>query len=78
MKFISTLRTWVALVLAVLIVFYSFNFVPRYTNILATRSTTVKIFDWILNIAISLIVIYLVLTIIVFLYRVIFIKKDTK
>lgn len=73
--FISTKRGVVSVVLALLLEFYAFNFVPRNINIIVTRSLTRQIFDYILNFAIFFIVIYLLVTLIVYISRKFFAKK---
>ena len=60
--FISVRRAIIAAVLALLSEFYAFNFIPRNIAILATRSLSIQIGDYIFNFLIFFIVFYLVLT----------------
>lgn len=62
MKLISLKRVIVSSVISIALEFYSFNFVPRNINILATRSVYVQIFDYILNFVIFFLIIYLLIS----------------
>jgi len=68
MNFISKSRIATSLVVSAIFVFISMNFNPRNVNILATRSLGVVILDYIFNIVLFFVVIYLVLSAIMFLY----------
>lgn len=75
MKFYSTKRFNLALTLAIINIIYIFNFVSLYVNILESRSLGRQIIAYILNIAISTVIIYLVLTFFVYFYAFITRKK---
>lgn len=62
--FFSTKRSIWSAVAALALEFYAFNFVPRNINIIATRTLTVKILDYILNFVIFFVVIYLAVTLV--------------
>jgi hypothetical protein len=73
--FISIKRGMISAVLSVLFEFYSFNFVQRNINILATRSLSRQVADYVLNFLVFFIVIYLVLTLGAYLIKKIFPKS---
>jgi hypothetical protein len=60
--FFSIRRGIIAAVLAIVVEFYAFNFVPRNIAIMATRSLAVQKVDYVINFLIFFIVFYLVLT----------------
>lgn len=67
--FISLKRAIWSAVGAVIVVFYAFNFVPRNINIVATRSLSVQILDYIFNFLMFFVAIYLAVTIIVYIIK---------
>lgn len=68
--FLSKQRAiWSAMV-AIIFVFYCFNFVPRNINILATRGLIVQILDYILNFLIFFVIAYLAVTLITYIIKV--------
>lgn len=73
--FFSKKRVWTAAILSLVLIFYFFNFVQRNVDIIETRSMTRKIFDYGLNFAIFFVVIYLVLTLLIYLYKLVVTKK---
>jgi hypothetical protein len=73
--FISISRGIISAVLSVLLVIFSFNFVQRDINILATRTLSRQIFDYVFNFLIFFIVIYLVITLGTYLIKKIFPKS---
>jgi hypothetical protein len=60
--FISIRRAIIAAVLAAVLEFYAFNFIPRNIAIMATRSPSVQKVDYLINFLLFFIVFYLVLT----------------
>jgi putative effector of murein hydrolase LrgA (UPF0299 family) len=66
---LSVKRVVISAVLSVLLEFYAFNFVPRNVSIIATRSFSRQIFDYVLNFVIFFIVIYLVITLVTHLLK---------
>jgi len=70
--FVSKLRLIVTGIISVLLEFYAFNFVPRNTNIVASRTLGMQIFDYILNFVIFFVVIYLVFCLLTYLYQKLF------
>lgn len=66
---ISSKRTIWSAILAVILDFYAFNFIPRNVNIIATRTPIVRLLDYLLNFIIFFLVIYIILTIIYYLVR---------
>lgn len=75
MKFYSAKRFNSALILGIINIIYIFNFVSVYVNILESRSLGRQILAYILNIAISTVIIYLGLTLFIYLYNLITQKK---
>lgn len=73
--FLSKNRAIISAIAAVLLVFYSFNFVARNVNIVASRTLGIQIADYVLNFAIFFIIIYLVLFAIAFFAKSIKSKK---
>lgn len=73
--FLSTKRAIWSAVTAIIFVFYCFNFVPRNINIIATRTLTVKILDYILNFVIFFVAIYLAVTLITYIVKLFLPKK---
>lgn len=67
--FISLKRAIWSAVGAIIVDFYAFNFVPRNINIIATRSLSVQILDYIFNFAMFFAAIYLIVTLIVYLIK---------
>lgn len=67
--FFSTKRAIGAGVAAILAEFYAFNFVPRNINIIVTRTSVIKILDYIVNFLIFFVVAYLILTLIAYLIK---------
>lgn len=67
--FFSAKRTIWSAVAALVVIFYAFNFVPRNINIIATRTLTVKILDYIFNFLMFFVAIYLAITLIVFIIK---------
>lgn len=70
--FISKPRGVVAGILSMLLVFYAFNFVPRNTNIVASKPRGIQIFDYILNFIFFFVVVYLVSCLFSYLYQKLF------
>lgn len=70
--FVSKSRVIVTTVLSILFVFYAFNFVARNTNIIASKTLGVQVFDYALNFVIFFVVIYLALCLLSFIYQKIF------
>jgi len=66
--FLSKTRAIASAVLAILFVIFAMNFVGRNIGILAARSTGRIIFDYALNIIIFFIVIYLLITFLMFIF----------
>jgi len=60
--FISVRRGIIAAVLALLLEFYAFNFIPGNIAIMATLSPAIQKVDYLINFLIFFIVFYLVLT----------------
>jgi len=54
---------------AIIVDFYAFNFVPRNINIIATRSLSVQILDYIFNFLMFFAAIYLAVTLIVYFIK---------
>lgn len=73
--FISEKRGIISAVLALILDFYAFNFVPRNINIIATRTLLVKIADYAFNFILFFVVFYLILTLIAYLAKKFFPKK---
>jgi len=73
--FISIKRGIISAVLSLLLEFYTFNFVPRNIGIMATRSLSRQIGDYMLNFLVFFIVFYLVLTLGAYLIKKIFPKS---
>jgi len=73
--FLSKIRAIISAILAVLLVFYAFNFVPKNVNIVASRSLGRQIFDYVLNFVIFFVVAYLVFYLISFLVKIFRSKK---
>ncbi len=73
--FISIKRGIISAVLSLLLEFYAFNFVARDVRIIASRSFSRQIFDYLLNFVVFFIVFYLVLTLIAYLIKKIFPKS---
>lgn len=73
--FLSKNRAIISAVAAVLLVFYTFNFVAKNVNIVASRTLGIQIADYVFNFLIFFIVIYLVLYVIAFLAKSIKSKK---
>ena len=73
--FISIKRGIISAVLSLLLEFYTFNFVPRNIDIIATRSLSRQIGDYVLNFLVFFIVFYLVLTLGAYLIKKIFPKS---
>lgn len=73
--FFSKKRVWAAAILSLVLIFYFFNFVQRNVDIIETRSMGRRIFDYGLNFAIFFVVIYLVLTLLIYLYKLVVTKK---
>jgi len=71
-NFISRRRIAISLIISAVFVFVSMNFNPRNVNILASRSLSVVILDYVLNILLFFVVIYLVLSAVMFLYHKVF------
>jgi K+-sensing histidine kinase KdpD len=67
--FISVRRGIIAAVLALLLEFYAFNFIPRNISIMASRSPAIQKVDYLINFLIFFIVFYLVLTLAVWLSK---------
>lgn len=68
--FLSKQRAIWSAVVAIIFVFYCFNFVPRNINILATRGLIVQILDYILNFLIFFVIAYLAVTLITYIIKV--------
>jgi len=66
--FLSKKRALWSLVLSVGLVIFAMNFVERSIKILANRTTGRIIFDYALNIVIFFIVIYLLITFLMFVF----------
>jgi hypothetical protein len=62
MMFISVRRGIISAVLAVVLEFYAFNFVPRNIAVMATRSPAIQKVDYLFNFLIFFIAFYLVMT----------------
>jgi hypothetical protein len=73
--FFSKKRVWAAVILSLALIFYFFNFVQRNIDIIETRSIARKIFDYGLNFAIFFVAIYLALTLLIYLYKLVVTKK---
>ena len=78
MKFFSSKRFNVALVLATLFVIYLFNFVTVYSNTIASRSLGRQVADYVLNILILTAALYLIIAFFAYLYSLTLGKKSTK
>jgi exosortase/archaeosortase family protein len=76
MKFFSSKRSRLALVLATLFVIYLFNFVPIYSSIINSRSLGRQVADYALNIIIFTACFYLIISFLTYLYSVVFNKKS--
>ena len=76
MKFFSSKRSRLALVLATLFVIYLFNFVPIYSSIINSRSLGRQVADYALNIIIFTACLYLIISFLAYLYSVVFNKKS--
>ena len=72
--FFSIKRSLAAGIVSVVIVIYCFNFIPKYSAILATRTLGRQIADYCLNFLIFFVAIYLFLTLIIYLIKLL-IKK---
>jgi hypothetical protein len=72
--FVSKSRGIISSILALVLIFYAFNFIPRNINIIATRSLGRQIFDYLLNFLIFFIVIYSVSSLFSFIYKKLFKK----
>lgn len=70
--FISKSRLIIAGIISPIFVFYAFNFVPRNTNIIASRTLGKQIFDYILNFVIFFVIIYLIFCLLTYLYQKLF------
>ena len=68
-KLISKLRVIFSLILSALVVFYAFNFSPRNANIIASRSAGQQVFDYTLNFVFFFVVIYIISSVIIYLYQ---------
>lgn len=66
---ISKSRSIASLAASVLIVILSFTFVPRDIAILAARTPTRQVLDYILNFILFFVVIYVLLTILAFIIK---------
>lgn len=73
--FISKTRAAISAITVALLVFYSFNFVPKNVNIAASKSIGRQIFDYVLNFLIFFVVAYLVFYLISFLIKIFRSKK---
>lgn len=71
----SRKRLWWSVAGAIILEFYAFNFVPRNVNIIATRTLSVKIFDYVFNFLIFFIAIYLLAFVVSFLGKIFSGKK---
>jgi len=66
--FLSKKRAIVSAVLSIILVIFAMNFVERNVKILAEATTARIIFDYFLNIVIFFIVIYLLITFLMFIF----------
>ena len=66
--FISKMRAIISAILSIILVIFAMNFVERNIEILANRTTGRIIFDYALNIIIFFIVIYLLITFLMFIF----------
>lgn len=62
-------RIMISSVFSAILVFYSFNFIPRNVSIIASRSLGRQIIDYILNFVLFTVVIYLALSLISFILK---------
>lgn len=62
--------------LSVLFVIYSMNFIPRNIAIMAERTLSRQIFNYAVNILLFFVVIYLILSLLVWIYKKILIKNN--
>jgi len=77
MKFYSPKRLKISLIISTIYIIYIFNFEPSLSNTVSSRSIFRQIFDYALNIVIVTFALYIVLSVIAYLYSIIF-KKNTK
>jgi surface polysaccharide O-acyltransferase-like enzyme len=75
--FKSKSRIIISSIVSVILVFISFNFNPRDIAILATRSVGRQIFDYVLNFVIFFAAIYLIISLLIFVYNK-FVPKSKK
>jgi hypothetical protein len=68
-NFVSKIRLIIAAVIAIILEFYSFNFVPRNANIVASRSLPIQFLDYLLNFVIFFVSIYLVACLLTYVYQ---------
>jgi len=66
--FISKKRAIISTILSIILVIFAMNFVSRNVNILTQRSGGRIVFDYALNIVIFFIIIYLIITLVAFIY----------
>lgn len=74
-SFISRKRLAISFISSVVFVFYSFYTSPVNNNLLASRTFTRQIFDYVINISLFLAVIYLILALMSFVSFRLFYKK---
>jgi len=65
----NKLKIIISSIISIVFVFYAFNFNPRNVAILATRSLGRQIFAYILNFVIFGVIIYLILSLFVFIQK---------
>jgi hypothetical protein len=66
---ISAKRGGICAVITIILEWYAFTFNPRNAAIIATRSTSRQIADYVLNFVIFFLVIYLFTSLIIFIVR---------
>jgi len=67
--FLSKSRAIISAIISVIIVFLAMNFIQRNMNILATRSEGRIVFDYLINIGIFFLAIYIIWTVFVLIWE---------
>jgi len=70
--FVSKLRLIITGIVSILLVFYAFNFVPRNSNIVASRTLGIQVFDYVLNFIIFFVALYLISCLLTYIYQKLF------